>query len=84
MSRATVFQEVRSRAGVETGDSVKEKGVGGDTVERLLSAIYAEKLTSGTRAAIATIPPAGVHSKQTGRRSGKFMFARGGIREDAL
>ena len=35
MSRDTVFQEIRPGAGFETGDFVKEKGVGGATVERL-------------------------------------------------
>ena len=31
----TAFQEVRSEAGFKTGDFVNEKGVGGNTVERL-------------------------------------------------
>ena len=34
VSRVTETQEIRPGAGFETGDFVKEKGVGGNTVER--------------------------------------------------
>ena len=37
VARGNVFQEVRPEAGFETGDFVKEKGVGGATVERLVN-----------------------------------------------
>ena len=40
VSRDTVFQEIQSGAGFETGDFVKEKGVGGATVERLYRASW--------------------------------------------
>ena len=36
MARGTIFQEIRPGAGFKTGDFVKEKGVGGAAVERLL------------------------------------------------
>ena len=36
LSRGTVFQDIQSGVGFETGDFVKEKGVGGATVEPLL------------------------------------------------